>query len=171
MNNKVKPAVIAGVVLGVLSAIPFVNILNLCCCLWAIVGGVLASYLYIKDSPTPVNAGDVAVVGANAGAVGAVVYVILGIPLAIVGGAAMREMMIKLITNLDPNQADLFRRQMEAQGEGIARIVFQTLFGAVLLVVFAVLGGLLGVPIFEKRKGGPLPPPPPPAPGGAPFAA
>ena len=171
MNNKVKPAVIAGVVLGVLSAIPFVNILNLCCCLWAIVGGVLASYLYIKDSPTPVNAGDGAVVGAIAGAVGAVVYVILGIPLAIVGGAAMREMMIKWITSMDPAQADLIRRQMEAQGDGIAGIIVQTLIGAVLLVVFAVLGGLLGIPIFEKRKGGPLPPPPPPAPGGAPFAA
>jgi hypothetical protein len=41
----------------------------------------------------------------------------------------------------------------------------------VLLVVFAVIGGLIGIPLFEKRKGGGAVPPPPPAPGGAPYAA
>ena len=170
MNNKVKPAVIGGVVLGLLSAIPFVNLVNICCCLWAILGGLLASHLYVKNSTTPANAGDGAIVGAIAGAVGAVIYLILGIPLAIVGGAAMREVMFNIITNIDPSQAELFRRQMEAQGDNIAGIIVQSLIGAVLLIVFAVLGGLLGIPLFEKRKGGTMPPPPP-APGGGPYAA
>ena len=170
MNNKVKPAVIGGVVLGLLSAIPFVNWVNLCCCLWAILGGLLASYLYVKNSTVPANAGDGAVVGAIAGAVGAVIYVIVGIPLAIVSGAAMREMMINLLTNLDPRQAEMFRQQIEAQGEGISGIIIQSLIGAVLLLVFAVIGGLIGIPLFEKRKGGTMPPPPP-APGGSPYAA
>ena len=170
MNNKVKPAVIGGVVLGLLSAIPFVNLVNLCCCLWAILGGLLASHLYVKSSTTPANAGDGAIVGAIAGAVGAVIYLILGIPLAIVGGAAMREVMFNIITNIDPSQADMIRRQMEAQGDNIAGIIVQSLIGAVLLIVFAVLGGLLGIPLFEKRKGGTMPPPPP-SPGGAPYAA
>jgi len=82
----------------------------------------------------------------------------------------MREMMINLMANVDPRQADMIRQQMEAQGQGISGIIFQSLIGAVLLLVFAVIGGLLGIPLFEKRKGGTLPPPPP-APGGAPFAA
>lgn len=170
MNNKVKPAVIGGVVLGLLSAIPFVNLVNICCCLWAILGGLLASHLYVKNSTTPANAGDGAIVGAIAGAVGAVIYLILGIPLAIVGGAAMREVMFNILTSIDPSQAELIRRQMEAQGDNIAGIIVQSLIGAVLLIVFAVLGGLLGIPLFEKRKGGTMPPPPP-APGGAPYAA
>jgi hypothetical protein len=170
MNNKLKPAIIGGVVLGLLSAIPFVNLVNICCCLWAILGGILASYLYVKNSPTPANAGDGAIVGAIAGAVGAVIYLILGIPLAIVGGAAMREMMVKILSNIDPSQADMIRRQMEAQGDNIAGVIVQSLIGAVLLVVFAVIGGLIGIPLFEKRKGGTMPPPPP-APGGAPYAA
>lgn len=170
MNNKVKPAVIGGVVLGLLSAIPFVNWVNFCCCLWAILGGLLASYLYVKNSPVPANAGDGAIVGAIAGAIGAVIALVVGIPLAIVSGGAMREMMIQLMANIDPRQAELFRTQMEAQGEGIAGIIVQSLIGAVLLLVFAVLGGLVGIPLFEKRKGGTMPPPPP-APGGAPYAA
>ena len=171
MNNKIKPALIGGVILGLLSAIPFVNFVNLCCCAWAILGGLLASYLYVKNSPTPASPGDGAIVGAIAGAIGAVVYLVVGIPLAILSGAAMREMMIKMMSSLDPRQADLLRAQMEAQGESISGIIVQSFIVALLIVVFAVVGGLIGIPLFEKRKGGPLPPPPPPGPGGAPFAA
>jgi hypothetical protein len=169
MNNKVKPAVIGGVVLGLLSAIPFVNWVNLCCCLWAIVGGLIASYLYVKNSATPANAGDGAIVGAMAGGIGAAIYVVIGIPLAIVSGGAMREMLINLMSNVDPRQAEMVRTQMEAQGESIASAIIQGLIGAVLLIVFAIIGGLIGIPLFEKRKGGVVPPPPP-APG-APYAA
>ena len=171
MNNKVKPAIIGGVLLGLLSAIPFVNWVNICCCLWAIVGGLIASYLYVKNSSTPANAGDGAIVGAMAGAIGAAIYVVIGIPLGIVTGSAMRSILIDLMAKMDPRQAELFRTQMEAQGESIASAIIYGLIGAVLLIVFAVIGGLIGIPLFEKRKGGgPVPPPPPPAPG-APFAA
>ncbi len=31
--------------MGVLSALPFINILNACCCLWVVTGGVVAAYL------------------------------------------------------------------------------------------------------------------------------
>jgi hypothetical protein len=171
MNNKLKPAVIGGVVLGLLSAIPFVNWVNFCCCLWAILGGLLASYLYVKNSPTPANAGDGAVVGAIAGAIGAAIFVVIGIPLSILTGAAMREMLIQLMAYVNPRQAELIHTQMAAQGESIAGAIIQGLIGAVLLIVFAVVGGLIGIPLFEKRKGGSLPPPPPPGPGGAPYAA
>lgn len=170
MNTKLKPALIGGVLLGLLSAIPFVNFVNLCCCLWAIVGGLIASYLYVKNSATPANAGDGAIVGAMAGAIGAAIYVVVGIPLSIVTGAAMRDMLINLMARMDPRQAEMFRVQMEAQGESIAGAIIQGLIFAVLLIVFAVIGGLIGIPLFEKRKGGGAVPPPPPAPG-APYAA
>ena len=171
MNNKLKPAVIGGVVLGLLSAIPFVNWVNICCCAWAILGGLLASYLYVKNSPTPTNAGDGAIVGAMAGGVGAVIFLVVGIPLAIVSGAAMRDMLIDLMARADPAQAAEIRRQMALQGETVAGTIIQSLVSAVVLVVFAVIGGLIGIPLFEKRKGGGAVPPPPPAPGGAPYAA
>ena len=171
MNNKVKPAIIGGVLLGLLSAIPFVNWVNLCCCLWAIVGGLIASYMYVKNSATPANAGDGAIVGAMAGGIGAAIYVVIGIPLGIVTGSAMRNILIDLMAKMDPRQAELVRTQMEAQGESIASAIIYGLIGAVLLIVFAVIGGLIGIPLFEKRKGGGPVPPPPPAPGGGPYAA
>ena len=161
MSNKLKPAIIGGVVLGLLSVIPFVNFANACCCLWAIVGGLLATSLYVKNSPTPVSAGDGAMVGGLAGLVGAVIAVVLGIPIDLVMGPVMRNMMISLVARLDPRQADLVRQQIEAAGgPSITAAIVNALILAVLLVIFSIIGGLLGVPIFEKRKGGPPPPPP-----------
>lgn len=160
MNNKLKPAIIGGVVLGVLSVIPFVSAGNICCCLWAILGGMLATYLYVKNSPTPANAGDGAVLGAIAGVVGGLIYLIVGIPIAYAMGPTMRNLIVQLVENIDPQQADVFRQQFAATGNAIAPLIVQGFIFAALLFVFSIVGGLLGVPIFEKRKGGPPPAPP-----------
>src|SRR6266403_5337538 len=159
MNNKLKPALIGGVLLGLLSAIPVVNLVNICCCLWALIGGLLASYIYIKNAPVPARAGDGAILGALAGLVGAVIVVIIGIPISIIAGGITRELLIRLIENVNPGQAEAIRIQMEA-GSTIAGAIVNGIILAVLLVIFSTIGGLLGVPIFEKRKGS-IPPPPP----------
>jgi CDP-diglyceride synthetase len=159
MNNKLKPALIGGVLLGLLSAIPVVNLVNVCCCLWALIGGLLASYLYIKNSPVPASAGDGAILGALAGLVGAVIVVVIGIPISIIAGGITRELLIRLIENVNPGQAEAIRIQMEASST-IPGAIVNGIILAVLLVIFSTIGGLLGVPIFEKRKGS-IPPPPP----------
>ena len=74
MNNKLKAALIGGVIVGLPSAIP---VLNYCCCIWGIGGGVVAGLLYIKGSQTRVPTGDGAIVGGLAGVVGGVIYLIL----------------------------------------------------------------------------------------------
>ena len=167
MNNKLKPALIGGVVVGLLSAIPIVNALNVCCCLWAVLGGLLAAYLYIKASPTPVKAGDGAVLGLLAGVVGAFIYVVIGIPINILMGATMMGYFSRMMESIDPRQAEAFREQLAAS-QTIIQQILSGLFSAFLLLVFATLGGLLGIPIFEKRKGGSDLPPPPQAFGGEP---
>ena len=161
MNNKVKPALIGGVLLGLLSVIPFVSALNVCCCAWAILGGMLASYLYVKNSATPATPGDGAILGAMAGGFGALVAIILGVPISYAMGPTMRNMMIGLLENMDPQQADMMRRQLEMAGDSIVPVIINQVILAVLLFIFSLIGGLIGVAIFEKRKGGPTPPPPP----------
>src|ERR1041384_6736455 len=87
--NKLKPALLGGLIVGLLSAIPFVNY---CCCIWGIGGGGLASFLYINESPTKIGPGDGAMLGALAGVVGAVIYIIIGVPIAyFITGAAMEQ--------------------------------------------------------------------------------
>ena len=160
MNNKVKPALIGGVVLGLLSVIPFVSAANVCCCLWAILGGMLATYLYVKNSPTPASGADGAVLGALAGVIGAAVSIVLGIPVALAMGPTMRNMLLSLLERVDARQADMMRQQFEAAGNDIGPVIINALITAALLFVFSIIGGLLGVPLFEKRKGGAPPPPP-----------
>src|SRR5256885_5768798 len=119
MNNKLKPAIIGGVVLGLLSVIPFVNWANLCCCLWAILGGALASYLYIKNSPVPATPGDGAILGAMAGLVGAVISVVIGIPVSILMSGVMIGIVVRLMESINPSQAEMMRTQIEA-GQTVA---------------------------------------------------
>jgi hypothetical protein len=159
MNDKLKPAVIGGAVLGLLSVIPIVNWVNFCCCLWAIVGGLLAAQLYIKNSPTQVSVGEGAIVGAIAGVVGGAIYVIIGLPVNLLTGRAVAELFINLASNIDARQADLLRQQMLTPQNIVGEIV-RGFIGAIFLVIFSTVGGLLAIPIFEKRKAGAPPPPP-----------
>jgi uncharacterized protein YqgC (DUF456 family) len=151
MNNKLKPAIIGGIVVGLLSAIPFVNLPNFCCCLWALLGGALAAYMFVKSSPTPVKSGDGALLGALAGLVGGLIYIVVGIPLGIVLGGIINAFILSLLQNVDRATAYQIRRQMMGQ-----TIIVKVVYGfvwAILLIVFSTIGGLLGVAIFEKRKG------------------
>lgn len=158
MNNKLKPAIIGGVALGILSVIPFVNWANICCCLWALLGGALASHLYVKSSPVPANAGDGAILGAMAGLVGAVIAVVIGIPVSILMSSVVSGIIVSLMRNINPSQGEAMRTQIEA-GQTVAGAIVNGLILAVCLVIFSTLGGLLGIAIFEKRKGA-VPPPP-----------
>jgi hypothetical protein len=144
MINKLKPALLGGLIAGILSVIPFVST---CCCLWSILGGLLASFLYIKSSPAPVTPGGGAGIGAMAGAVGALIYVIIGLPITLFFGTAQME--------------DAIRRSgVEVPVGGIALALLGVLMVAAMILIFSTIGGVLGVPIFEKRKGAQPPPPP-----------
>lgn len=168
MNDKLKPAIIGGVILGILSAIPAVNT---CCCIWALVGGLVAANLYIKASPNPVTPADGAILGAIAGAIGVVIIFVVGIPLQLIFGTAVMSMMGGLMQNADPSQAAQMREMMAASGVGFGRAIVNALMYGVTAVIFSAVGGLLGVALFEKRKGGPGVPPPPPPQGGGGYGA
>jgi hypothetical protein len=154
MNNKLKPALLGGLIVGILSAIPLVQY---CCCIWAIGGGVLAAFLYVKSSSVPVRTGDGAVVGALAGVVGGIIYLIIGLPFAIFFGMAAME-------------DQLTRSGVQLPFSGIILIIVAMIVGAIFLALLATLGGVIGVAIFEKRKGNGSAPPPPANYGGTPGA-
>jgi len=175
MNDKLRSAIVGGVVIGLLSGIPYVRLGNVICCLWVIIGGALASYLYIKKSPAPVNIGEGAMIGAIAGAIGTVVELIVGIPLTILTGNPELNFLLNLMERVDPQKAESYR-QMAAEAmrrpfsEQFFYAVFslRTLLTLLITVVFALVGGLIAIPLFEKRKADAGPPPPPPYFGGTP---
>jgi len=94
-----KPALLGGLLIGVLSSLPLVAIGNLCCCLWVIVGGLLTVYLEQQAQPDPIDTGDAAVGGLLAGIVGAIVAVAGAAVMQAVTGPAVQEQMQQVFAN------------------------------------------------------------------------
>jgi hypothetical protein len=163
---KLQPALFAGLAIGVLSALPFVNMANLCCCAWVVFGGALASYLMQQNHPAPINAGDGAIVGLLAGLVGAVVFTLISIPLTIAMGPFQAELLERVLDStrdVPPEVRDALERMSEGPVLGLSMIFS---FFAMLVAgsLFGLFGGLIGALVFRKNTP-PLPPPPvPPVP-------
>jgi hypothetical protein len=166
MNNQrpeyLVPALIAGAVAGVLSGIPFVNCL---CCLWIIGGAVLATSLLAKNTPCPLTAGDGAIVGALTGIVAAVIDSLMSIPLRAVNEAFVRRFMESLARFSDQMPAgwqDWVQRGT-AGGFSLAGFFLGLFVSAAIFAILGVLGGVIGVSLFGRKK---IPAPPPPSPQG-----
>ncbi|HEY9401964.1 MAG TPA: hypothetical protein VIQ24_04685 [Pyrinomonadaceae bacterium] len=157
MTDKTRAALIGGVTLGLLCAIPPISFGNLFCCAWVIGGGALASYLYVRRSETAVLMGEGAEVGALAGLIGAVITFVIAIPLSLILGDSSNEMLLWVATRVDPQGAAELRQQMQAgQAQTLAQrlpsMLLKGLFQTVVYTAFAALGGLLGVKLSEKRE-------------------
>jgi hypothetical protein len=160
------PALIAGAVAGVLSGIPFVNCL---CCLWIIGGAVLATSLLAKNTSTALTAGDGAIVGALTGIVAAVVDGLISIPLQPVNAAVVQRLTESLARVMDELPAafqDLLRRETST-GFSLAGFFLGLFITAAIFAVLGLLGGVIGVSLFGRKK---TPSPPQPQ-SGPPHAA
>jgi len=147
------PALIGGILSGMLTAIPFINCL---CCLWVIGGGLLASYLLSKESPDSLTTGDGAIVGVFAGIIGSVVDTIISIPF----DAMMRnsEFMRAILDRVTEYAQDLpagMEGWLESGPFGGSFSIAWTLLGLVISMVifsaFSALGGIIGISIFKKK--------------------
>jgi hypothetical protein len=190
-ESMLKPALISGVLLGIVSAFPVISAINCFCCAWVIGAGILAANLYVKNSPQMVTLGTGSVLGMLTGIIGAIVDTLFAIPLYLLtrgsGSGWMEQIQeaMNRVPNLPPETRQ-FLESVFARSSGAGMLVV-ILGGIASIVVFGLvgtLGGALGVALFEKRKPGqpvnpPVdiepsnppyeppsapPPPPPPAP-------
>ncbi len=158
--SKLQPVLLGGVFIGVLSALPIVNIGN-CCCLWILSGGALAAYLLQQNQPTPITSGDGAVVGLLAGMFGAVVHTVLAIPIGLVFGpmqAQLAQRMLEGAGDVPPEMRPWLDSLGAAGAFSILAVLATFIFMLVVGVIFGALGGMLGALFFKKD----IPPAPPP---------
>lgn len=163
--SKIQPALLGGLVIGLGSVIPGLSYGNLCCCGWAIVGGALAAYLLKRRSPVlPITSGQGAGAGALAGIVGSFIYLALGVPLALLQwNSVIGQMNQRSDSFSDAASREMFRQIVTAMQEhpvliSLASWLVFTLVG----IGAAAIGGVIGVALFEKRKGPQYPQQPPP---------
>jgi hypothetical protein len=169
-TSKTQPAIIGGLVMGVLSALPIISAGNICCCLWVVSGGVVAAYLLQQNQHAPITPGDGAVVGLLAGLIGALVQFVISIPIGILVAPMERaivQRMVEAAGNMPPAMREMFEGYLEQSGQPtIVAVVFRRLVELCLMLVagavFSTLGGLLGAAIFRKQLPGPTEAPPPP---------
>ena len=152
MDKYWKPALIAGVVGGVLSAMPILNILN-CCCLWIVLPIIWAGYMYKKEYGY-VDVGPGAALGALTGGI-----------IGVVSGSLV------LVSNAIFNMSGFYQRmfsrlyyRMHMPTENLPYEHYQqmlgmSILGVVIGVVSSVLiGTIVGViigAIWQKPTNGP----------------
>jgi hypothetical protein len=138
---------------------PFINTLNVCFCLWAWVGGAVAAKLLIYRSPRIVTPKDGAKVGLFSGLIAGAIVLLITTPL-------MLWQMDRSLQNIPaifstPEAQELLERIRDNFTLKILFSFVSSFINSVFILGFTVLGGLLGVALFEKRKNQPPPPYPP----------
>ncbi len=162
-SSKLQPALLGGLLLGVLSALPIVNIANACCCLWVLSGGALAAYLLQRNQSAPISSSDGALVGFGAGLVGAVVWQVLTVPVTLVMGPIQSRLIARLLDagDLPENVRQVFQTLQENAGFSLRRFVLGGFFTMFVSLIFSTLGGLIGAGLFRTKVPPPQPDQPP----------
>ncbi len=177
--SMLSPALIGGAVLGITSALPVVEFLNCACCGLIVGGGLLSSYLYLRQYPSqlpPVTYGEGALLGLSTGAVGTAIYAIVRIPLQFVQiqlGIQTQEIARLEEALSNPQIPEALRNALRELFEGgtlsIGVLVLEVVAFLAVALVFATLGGILGIALFQKRTQPEIPfQAPPTGPPGAP---
>ena len=142
-----KPALVGGCIAGFLSVIPIVE---LACCLWAIVGGVVAVYILTTSAAHPITYGEGAIVGILAGLVGAVISGVIDFLFSIIGlGAGM--VFLERLADRIPQFEEYIG--MATIGMGIMIVGF--FLSIIIFAIFGTLGGVIGTAIFAKKENEP----------------
>ncbi len=156
---KLQPALLGGVTIGVLSALPVINLAN-CCCAWILFGGALSAYLMQQNHPEPIQIGDGAIVGLLAGVVGAFVWVIVSVPVSAAMAPFQSEMASRAMrdaVDMAPELRGILENMSGAPAIGIGLVIGFFLMLCVS-TVFGMLGGLFGALMFKHQP--PVIPPP-----------
>ncbi|HTP13535.1 MAG TPA: hypothetical protein VMM37_07885 [Bacteroidota bacterium] len=178
--NKWRPALIGGLVIGAVSGIPLISLVNCCCCAGILGGGVLAYYLYREEHTEgmePLESSDALIIGIMAGVIGAFVQAAIhAFILLFFAGAQerlMRSIFEQLIDRLErsgsfPADAlDQMRDSIEnsmRESRSVGGFMVNLFVSVIVYPIFAMLGGLLGYGLFRSKKVAPPQVPPPPHP-------
>lgn len=160
--GKLVPAIYGGVIIGVISGIPFLNFINCLCCAGVLLGGFLAVFFYKSDltEQTPLTNGDALSVGVLAGFFGAIVSTLLSAVLIYTVGNLAGEAMYDLVEGLydkmgilDQMSPDQLEQLETMKASELSP--FSILSAFIIYPLFGLLGGLIGYAVYKPKAGAP----------------
>ena len=161
-----QPALLGGLFIGVLSALPIINVAN-CCCLWIVGGGALAAYLTQQEDPRPITPGGGALAGLAAGVAGAIIWVLVAIPIDILIAPIQERMVSQMMASSAdmPPEVRAWFEMLAQRASGPLRYMLGFAFQLFGGMIFSTLGGVLGAVFFRRQpppasSGGLVVPPP-----------
>lgn len=162
--SKLMPALYGGIIIGVISGIPYLSFVNCLCCAGVLFGGFMAVFFYNKDltpAMPPLTGGDAIQLGALAGLIGAIVgSVIMGLVMVTVGnvaGEALYDLLMSfyetvgILDQMPPEAVDQMYEQMTSAQLDPMTIVMSL----VIDPLFGLLGGLIGYAVYKPKAGTP----------------
>jgi hypothetical protein len=163
--GRLQAALLGGATMGVLSALPILNVAN-CCCLWVVGGGALAVYILQLNQAEAVSSAEGALTGLLAGLLGVVVWLAVTVVIDLLFGQVLHSVHGRMIDVIrDSDLPPEVRRLFDGAGRDTAGLKWLVLLGefllqAVIWPLFSTLGGLIGTVLFRPAspRGDLLPP-------------
>jgi len=164
-QSKLMPALYGGIVIGILSGVPVLNLINCCCCAGVILGGFLSVLFYTREpNALPLTSGDTLVLGTLAGVFGAFIATALtAVMLAFIGGGVFEflwEILDRLADRIPPDVLDEIEAALDESLALTPLAIFITFVKSIIICpLFGLLGGLIGYAAFKPRPQTLTPPP------------
>jgi len=146
--DKFIPSIIGGVIIGILTTVPGLSVINCFCCAGIVLGGYVAVFIYFKTlGDAALSYSDGALVGLLSGIFG----VLFGLMLNSILGITIDEVLDQVMQNIDnlpPEVEDILLMLRENKDQ---LLILNLAFSILLNGVFGLLGGILGVSILGKK--------------------
>jgi hypothetical protein len=168
--DKIKPAIIGGSVMAIISTVPYLNMLNCLCCAGIILGGIAAVYFYQKSLPQSepiLRTKHGLILGAFAGIFGAILETFITVFIIYFSTNYFNDIHIEIEKSIEGLQEDgtdipeilfqvqgtiaSFIEEIEQHGFSFVLTMIILVFNTLKNVLFGLLGGLFGVAILRKR--------------------
>jgi hypothetical protein len=168
--SKLLPAVYGGLIMGAISGLPVLHLLNCLCCAGILLGGFLGVMFYKNEfapNMPPLTSSDCIQVGAIAGLFGALFGTILHLLVLATVGNVSNEMVLDIMRNLNlPGDIlDRVEQSIQQSDQMSSFAIGMTLVSSLIIdPLFGLLGGLIGFSVFKpKQSPMNMPPSPPPS--------
>jgi hypothetical protein len=162
MSNKFTPVIISTTIITALTLFPFINFINFICCAGVIIGVFAGTNYYnnqLKRNGEIIQYKDGAAIGVLSGILSAIISVIILTLLSIITKEnpvpALNNLIDKQGYNLPPDIEQLLQKisdEYSKNGFSITITIANLILYIITYPLFGLLGGILSVSIFNRKK-------------------